>query len=254
MSERIQKVLARTGLASRRTIENWIREGRIEVNGQLAVLGQIIHQTDEVKLDGEWLADCFFSPKRRLLLYYKPEGEICSHDDPEGRPTVYDDLPKLRVGKWISVGRLDINTLGLLLLTNDGELAHQLMHPSFGIEREYAVRVRGEVSEAMALAMTQGVQLEEGLVRFEHILSQGGEGANRWYHVVLMEGRQRVVRRLFETQGLVVSRLIRVRFGPLILPSLLDVGQTIELSESDITDLLSFLRLREEVYGGDQAV
>lgn len=243
MAERIQKVLARVGLGSRRTIETWVREGRLKVNDEQAVLGQLVDAEDRITLDDEPVRHAGLVSKRRLLLYHKPEGEICSHSDPEGRPTVFENLPRLRIGKWLSVGRLDFNTSGLLLFTNDGGLANQLMHPGSIVEREYAVRIRGEVSEAMARQLTEGVLLEDGLARFEHIVSQGGEGSNTWYHVVVMEGRQRVVRRLFEAVGLTVSRLIRVRFGPLILPSLLDSGQYIELSESDMSDLTTFLEL-----------
>ncbi|MDF1759587.1 MAG: pseudouridine synthase [Coxiellaceae bacterium] len=239
--ERIQKVLARTGLASRRKIEEWIKTGRVVVNGKPAEIGQSIGHKDQVEVDGELIECAFDHDRTRVLLYHKPEGQICTRDDPEGRETVFEHLPHLKSGRWISVGRLDINTSGVLLFTNDGDLANQLMHPSSTIEREYAVRILGEVTDDMANRLTQGIKLEDGKARFEHIVFQGGEGANRWYHVVTMEGRQRVVRRLFEAVELRVSRLIRVRFGPLALPSTLRTKRWLELTDENIEDLRLFL-------------
>ncbi len=254
MLERIQKVLARTGLGSRRLMEEWIKQGRIKVNGEVAALGQSISEDDEVEVNGQKVACDFYQNKPRVLLYHKPEGEICTRSDPEGRKTVFVNLPRLKQGRWISVGRLDINTAGVLLFTNDGELANQLMHPSSGLEREYAVRVLGEVSQEQAVALTNGVELDDGPARFEHIMSQGGEGANRWYHVVTMEGRNRVVRRLIEAVGLTVSRLIRVRFGPLVLPSTLRASKWMELSDEDIEGIRLFVAQSGLAEGDDEAV
>lgn len=241
MSERIQKVLARTGLGSRRAIEQWIKQGRVVVNGEAATIGQSISKDDRVEVNGKLVNCSFYTDKARVLVYHKPEGEICTRQDPEGRKTVYDRLPRLSQGRWVSVGRLDINTSGVLIFTNDGDLANTLMHPSSLMEREYAVRILGEVSEEQAVAMTNGVELDDGPARFEHIMSQGGSGVNKWYHVVTMEGRNRVVRRLFEAMDLRVSRLIRVRFGPLVLPSALRVGRWLELDDEDIQALRLYL-------------
>lgn len=241
MSERIQKVLARTGLGSRRAIEQWVKQGRVVVNGETATIGQSITADDSVEVNGKRVDCAFYTDKTRILIYHKPEGEICTRQDPEGRKTVYDRLPRLSQGRWVSVGRLDLNTSGLLIFTNDGDLANVLMHPSSVMEREYAVRILGEVSEEQAVAMTNGIELDDGPARFEHIVSQGGTGVNKWYHVVTMEGRNRVVRRLFEAMDLRVSRLIRVRFGPLVLPSALKVGRWLELDQEDIEALRLYI-------------
>ncbi len=241
MKEKIQKVLARAGIASRRKIEEWIAAGRVVVNGEAAHVGQRVSHKDKIEVDGQLVGDAFEQDQTRVLLYHKPEGQICTRDDPEGRETVFNYLPRLQTGRWISVGRLDINTSGLLLFTNDGELANQLMHPSSEIEREYAVRVMGEVTEDMAVSLTNGIELDDGPARFEHIISQGGGGVNRWYHVVTMEGRHRVVRRLFEAVGLRVSRLTRVRFGPFGLPREVRPKRWMELDESTIEELRLFL-------------
>ena len=230
--ERIQKVLANAGYGSRREIEQWIEEGRITVDGKVAQLGDKISNKVQLKLDGRAVHLAQEKIETRVLMLNKPEGVICTRNDPEGRPTIYDYLPPLRDGKWISIGRLDFNTSGLLLVTNDGGLANKLMHPSAGIEREYAVRVLGEVDDAMMRRLTQGVKLEDGIARFEHIVSSGGMGANRWYHVVVAEGRNRVVRRLWESQGCTVSRLKRVRFGPIILHSKLKQGRYEEVDST----------------------
>ncbi|NIP71553.1 MAG: pseudouridine synthase [Gammaproteobacteria bacterium] len=238
MAERLQKVLARGGLGSRRQIEDWIRGGRIRVNGQPAELGMRVSQGDRVELDGQVVALKEVTPVRtRVLAYHKPEGEVTTRSDPEGRPTVFDRLPRLRKGRWIAVGRLDINSSGLLLLTTDGDLANRLMHPAAQVEREYAVRVRGAVDEAMLERLTGGVALEDGRARFEDIVEMGGEGTNRWFHVVICEGRTREVRRLWESQGVTVSRLTRVRYGPIALPRSVRTGRWVELSEGQMNEL-----------------
>jgi 23S rRNA pseudouridine2605 synthase len=239
MSERIQKVLARAGYGSRRKVESWIEEGRITINDQPARPGDHIDENDRVKLDGKLLKRLGSAGKQavRVLAYYKSAGEICTREDPEGRPTVFRKLPRLTNGRWVSIGRLDINTMGLLLFTNDGALANGLMHPSHNIEREYAVRVLGTATAEQLQALRDGIQLEDGPARFTDIVESGGEGRNHWYHVVIMEGRNREVRRLWEAQDLRVSRLIRVRFGPYILPPNRRSGQIWELEQGDIRAL-----------------
>jgi 23S rRNA pseudouridine2605 synthase len=238
MSERLQKFLAQCGLGSRRQIEGWIRSGRITVNGAVAGLGAHVSGTEVIRLDGKPVRSQVDKPKRQVLAYYKPVGEVTSRNDPEGRPTVFQRLPHLGSGRWITVGRLDINTRGLLLLTNDGDLANRLMHPASAVEREYAVRVLGEVSPAIIKTLQQGVLLADGLARFEAIRAAGGNGANRWYHVTLCEGRNREVRRLWESQGMVVSRLLRIRYGPIVLPPGLQPGQWDALNDGQINALL----------------
>ena len=242
MSEKIQKVLANAGLGSRRQIETWIADGRVSVNGKEAKLGDRMTDEDRVRVDNQEVKLLRSTAKKtRILLYHKPEGEICSRDDPEGRPTVFDHLPLLRNSRWITVGRLDFNTSGVLLLTNDGELANKLMHPSSEIEREYAVRVKGQVSPMMLKEMKKGVQLEDGIGHFETIEDAGGEGSNHWYHVIVKQGRNRLVRRLWESQDVVVSRLIRIRFGDITLPRQLRRGKWEELLGEErmfINDLL----------------
>jgi 23S rRNA pseudouridine2605 synthase len=238
--EKLQKVLARLGLASRREIETWITEGRVKVNGAAATLGQRVDANDAIALDGRLLKrEEITGSVRRVLIYNKPDGEICTRDDPEGRPTVFDRLPRPKEGRWINIGRLDINTTGLLLFTTDGELANRLMHPSYQMDREYAVRVRGEVTEEMLENLKTGVMLEDGPAKFTDIKeAPGGEGFNHWYHCVVMEGRNREVRRLWESQGLVVSRLKRVRFGPVFLTSELTMGRWREMDQREV-DILS---------------
>lgn len=238
--EKLQKVLARMGLASRREIETWIGEGRVKVNGAAATLGQRVDANDAIALDGRLLKrEEITGSVRRVLIYNKPDGEICTRDDPEGRPTVFDRLPRPKEGRWINIGRLDINTTGLLLFTTDGELANRLMHPSYQMDREYAVRVRGEVTEEMLENLKTGVMLEDGPAKFTDIKeAPGGEGFNHWYHCVVMEGRNREVRRLWESQGLVVSRLKRVRFGPVFLTSELTMGRWREMDQREV-DILS---------------
>lgn len=236
--EKLQKVLARMGLGSRREVESWIEAGRVSVNGEPATLGCRIDSLDQVSVDGRPLRrDLASEVSRRVLIYNKPEGEVCTRDDPEGRPTVFAQLPRLRQGRWINIGRLDINTSGLLLFTTDGELANRLMHPSYQMDREYAVRVMGEVDEEMLERLKEGVMLDDGPARFTDVVASGGEGINRWYHVCLMEGRNREVRRLWESQGVRVNRLKRVRFGPVFLGSELPVGRYREMKQNEIDTL-----------------
>jgi 23S rRNA pseudouridine2605 synthase len=233
VNEKLQKVLARAGLGSRREIEQWIAAGRVSVNNTIAKVGDRVSLDAKIKLDGKPI-NITIQTVPRILLYYKPEGEICSRHDPEGRPTVYDHLPKLIQGRWISIGRLDINSSGLLLFTNDGELANRLMHPSFNVEREYAARVYGQIDDEILKRLTRGVNLEDGKARFEKIMDAGGEGKNRWFHVVVKEGRNRLVRRLWESQGVTVSRLIRIRYSNVSLPRPLRPGRYVELEKSEI--------------------
>jgi 23S rRNA pseudouridine2605 synthase len=247
MSEKLQKVLARAGFGSRREIEAWISEGRISVNGKLAQLGDRVTAEDVIRVDGHVVSKTRLehSHRCRVLVYHKPVGEVTSRNDPEGRATVFDHLPGLRNGRWIAVGRLDINTSGLLLFTNDGELANRLMHPSYTIEREYAVRVLGEVAGETLQQLRDGVELEDGPARFNTLVDGGGEGANRWYHVTLDEGRNREVRRLWESQGITVSRLIRVRYGPIMLPRRIRPGRFEELKAEELTLLRQSVGLEE---------
>lgn len=243
--EKIQKVLAQAGLGSRRQMEEWIAAGRISVNGELATLGMRVLQGDIVRADRRTIhVGSEKSGGVRVLLYHKPEGEIVSRDDPEKRASVFDKLPKLRGQKWIAVGRLDFNTSGLLIFTTSGDLANHLMHPRFECEREYAVRVQGTMTEEqLDRALNQGVKLDDGLVKFELLEDQGGEGYNHWYKVILKEGRNRVVRRTFDAMGLPVSRLIRVRFGIIHLPPRLKRGASVELTEAEVTRLLAWAGL-----------
>jgi len=236
MSERIQKVLARAGYGSRRGLETMIKDGKVTVNGAVAALGDQISFGDTVKLEGRIL-----SPKRlwqqtaqQVILYNKPVGEVCTRNDPEGRRTIFQSLPAPEQGRWVSVGRLDINTSGLIILTTDGELANTLMHPSNEMDREYAVRVLGEVTTDMMQTLRDGVELEDGKAQFADIQPAGGEGANSWFHVVIQEGRNREVRRLWESQGVQVSRLMRVRYGPVIIPKQLKMGKWMMLQDGDL--------------------
>jgi 23S rRNA pseudouridine2605 synthase len=239
--ERIQKVLARGGLGSRREIERWIEDGKLLINGQMVKLGDRLHQGDRLQIKGRIVRwEKFAEQPTRVLIYHKPAGEVVTRRDPEGRPVVFTQLPKLPIGRWIAVGRLDINTQGLLLVTNNGELANRLMHPSTQMEREYAVRILGKVSETMLEKLTQGVELEDGRARFEHITFSGGEGANKWYHVTVTEGRNRLVRRLWESQDIVVSRLMRVRYGPVMLPEKLRSHTFFEIEGKELEQLMHF--------------
>lgn len=230
--------MADAGLGARREIEEWIAAGRINVNGEPAHVGQRIAPGDRVKVDGK-LVQVRANPSRqpKVLLYHKPEGEIVSRDDPGGRPSVFDRLPRLRGGRWIAIGRLDFNSCGLLLFTSNGELANRLMHPRSNLEREYAVRILGEPTDEALAQLTTGIELEDGPARFTRLESVGGEGANKWFNVTLSEGRNREVRRMFEAVGLTVSRLMRVRYGPVTLPSSLRRGQWREMSPQEVDSL-----------------
>lgn len=240
--ERIQKLLANAGIASRRQVDRWLSEGVISVNGKVATPGDRASAEDKIRLEGRLLKIRASSDDQlRAIAYHKPEGEIVSRNDPEGRKTVFRRLPKLANGRWIAVGRLDINTSGLLLFTNDGKLANQLMHPSSQIEREYAVRILGEVTSKQISALRNGIELEDGPARFDDVVDAGGSGANHWYHVVLREGRNREVRRLWESLGLTVSRLIRVRYGNVILGRRLAAGKSRDLSAAEIRSLQELL-------------
>jgi 23S rRNA pseudouridine2605 synthase len=231
---KLHKVLAQAGIGSRRDMEDLILEGRITVNGEPAHVGQRISFGDQIKVNGKPVKVRIVAPPPRLIAYHKPVGEIVTHDDPQNRPTVFRRLPRLPQGKWQSVGRLDINTEGLLLFTNSGELAHQLMHPRFGVEREYAVRVLGTLDAQARERLLAGVEIDGQLANFRAIEEGGGDGANRWYRVVIAEGRNREVRRLFDAVGLTVSRLIRIRYGCMVLPHGLKRGAWVDLEDEDV--------------------
>lgn len=235
MAERLQKVLANAGLASRREIEKWIDAKRIKVNGKIAIPGTRVTNKDKIFIDDKLVYMNNDELINQTIAYHKPAGQICSRNDPEGRDTVFSHLPKLKNQRWISVGRLDINTSGLLLFTTDGELANKLMHPSSEIEREYAVRVLGEVSNTMIKKLTDGVKLNDGMAKFKSVKEAGGEGANHWYNVILTEGKNREVRRLWEAIGIKVSRLMRIRFGEIKLNRALQAGNWEELTMDVIT-------------------
>lgn len=247
MVERVQKVLANAGLGSRRELERMIEAGRVKINGRLAKLGDKVDADDKVSIDGRKVNTQMASQsRRRVLVYHKKEGEVCTRSDPDGRPTIFDNIPKIKGERWVAIGRLDINTSGLLLLTTDGEFANKLMHPSFQVPREYAVRVRGHVTEAHITALTEGVLLEDGMARFNDIVYSGGENQNQWYHVVLLEGRNREVRRLWESQGLTVSRLKRVRYGTIVLTQRIRQGSSTELNEKEIASLEDMLNEQDK--------
>lgn len=248
MNERIQKLLALAGIGSRREIEGWISEGRVKVNGIVAKLGDRASRHDEIQVDGRRVNLEEVGRYVRVLAYNKPVGEVCSRQDPEGRPTVFQHLPKTKDERWVNIGRLDINTSGLLLFTTDGELANKLMHPSGGVDREYAVRVRGNIDEDMIARLKEGVLLEDGMARFTDIQFFDGDGQNKWYHVVLMEGKNREVRRLWESQGVEVSRLKRVRYGCIFMPSNVPVGTWVELGQKEVNDLYDLVGMpRREI-------
>ena len=235
MTERLQKYLARTGAGSRREIEGWIRAGRVSVDGQTATLGLKVDENSRIAIDGTNVPKISeVSEQPRTILSHKSAGEICSRNDPKGRPSVFDRLPVLKTGRWISVGRLDFNTTGLLLFTTDGDLAHRLMHPSFGMEREYLCRIRGEVLPAQIEKLKKGVVLDGQSCRFEHIRVRKGSSNPRWYEVMVHEGRYREVRRLWAVVGCTVSRLIRIRYGSIQLPKDLRAGCWIELDANDL--------------------
>ncbi|MBB5424358.1 23S rRNA pseudouridine2605 synthase [Paraburkholderia sp. JPY158] len=241
---KLHKVLAEAGMGSRRDMEELIIAGRVSVNGEPAHIGQRIMPTDQVRINGKPVKRKLASKPPRVLLYHKPTGEIVSHADPEGRPSVFDKLPPMKTAKWVAVGRLDFNTEGLLMLTTSGDLANRFMHPRYSVEREYAVRVVGELAEGMRQKLLHGVELEDGPANFLRIRDGGGEGTNHWYHVALAEGRNREVRRMFEAAGLMVSRLIRTRHGPISLPRGLKRGRWEELEDNQVRALMASVGLK----------
>lgn len=238
---KLQKLLAQKGLGSRREMEALIAAGEVSVNGKVAIVGDRVGPEDVVRIGKRVIRLNLEESLPKVLLYHKPEGEIVSRDDPEGRPSVFDKLPHLRSSKWIAIGRLDFNTSGLLIFTTDGVLANRLMHPRFEMEREYAVRILGELTAEQMKQLTTGIELEDGVAAFSYLAEQGGEGINHWYRVILQEGKNREVRRMFEAIGLTVSRLMRVRFGPINLPPRIKRGQWLELDEKETRQLLSML-------------
>jgi len=241
---KLHKALAQAGLGSRREMETLVKSGRVTVNGAPAAIGARVGPNDVIQVNGRTLTRASERTPAQVLLYYKPEGEIVRHDDPEGRPSVFDRLPRPRGGKWLAVGRLDFNTSGLLILTNSGELANRMTHPRYEVEREYAVRVLGRLSAEQHERLLSGIQLDDGVARCDSVEDRGGEGANHWYHVVVREGRNREVRRLFEALRLRVSRLMRVRFGAITLPRGLKRGGFVELSRSETRELMAALGLQ----------
>lgn len=247
---KLHKVLAQAGLGSRLEMEQLITEGRISVNNEPAHIGQRIQFGDQIKVNGKPIRVRIAPPPPRVIAYHKPVGEVVTHDDPQNRPTVFRKLPRLHQGKWQSVGRLDLNTEGLLLFTSSGELANKLMHPRFGLEREYAVRVLGALSNEEKQRLLDGIDLEDGRAQFGAIEDGGGEGANTWYRVTISEGRNREVRRLFEALGHAVSRLIRIRYGAMLLPRGLKRGAWMELDDSDIRSLMRAVGVERPAKGG----
>lgn len=240
-SQKLHKILAQSGLGSRRTMEAWIREGKVTVNGAVAGIGTRVVPADLIRIGRKIVRWPLTTRVPRVVLYHKPEGEIVSHDDPEGRASVFAHLPPLRGAKWLAVGRLDYNTSGLLMFTTSGELANRLMHPRFAVEREYAVRLVGQLNAAQIARLEKGIELSDGPAACVSVADAGGEGTNHWYRLVLREGRNRVVRRMFEALGLTVSRLMRVRFGVVSLPPRLKRGQVIALSSAEAKRLLAWL-------------
>ena len=240
-SQKLHKVLAQAGVGSRREMETWIKEGKITVNGEVATIGSRVVPSDLIRIGKKTIRWPGTHRLPRVLVYHKPEGEIVSHEDPEGRASVFEKLPPLRDGKWLAIGRLDFNTSGLLIFTDSGDLANRMMHPRFEIEREYAVRIVGQLSGEQQKKLLRGIKLSDGVARCESVEDEGGEGSNHWYRIVLREGRNRVVRRLFEALGLTVSRLMRVRFGFVALPPRLKRGQLAEASPQEVKQLLAWL-------------
>jgi 23S rRNA pseudouridine2605 synthase len=252
-NEKLQKVLARAGYGSRRELEEWIKAGRIKVNNKLATLGDRVSESDRISVDGKAVQQARLKERRsRVLIYHKPIGEVCTRVDPEGRDTIFQNLPRLASGRWITIGRLDLNTSGLLLLTTDGDLANRMMHPSHQVEREYAVRVLGEVTSDIIKNLKEGVELEDGPAHFDVVAKAGGEGANQWYHVILREGRNREVRRLWESQGVQVSRLMRVRYGAVSLPRGQKPGRWEDLPDDEVNALRKSVGLLAKVTRGDK--
>lgn len=246
-NERLQKILSQAGLGSRREMERWIEQGLVAVNGVVATVGDGAGPQDKITVKGKLIPNPLKTfNKTRVLIYHKPVGEISSRHDPKHAKTVFDKLPHLKNGRWVQVGRLDINTSGLLLFTNNGDLANQLMHPKFGLEREYAVRVRGEVSQDTINLLLKGVTLDDGPAKFKSIDFKGGEGSNSWYHVTLTEGRNREVRRLWQSQGVDVSRLIRIRYGKVLMPRFLTRGNFVELTAKEM-DAFIFSTIKNPV-------
>ena len=238
---RLQKALAASGAGSRRDMEACIAQGLVRINGRIAQLGDKITPEDQITVKGSIIKLKWADRLPRIILYYKQEGEIVSRDDPQGRVSIFDRLPQAASSRWVAIGRLDINTSGLLILTTSGELVQRFAHPSFEVEREYAVRVLGELTtEQMRVLTEEGVMLDDGLAKVERIYEQGGEGANKWYNVVIKEGRNREVRRIFESQGLTVSRLVRVGFGPIGLPNRLKRGQFYELNPAEVANIIKW--------------
>lgn len=245
--ERLHKLLAQSGIGSRREMEELIAAGRVNVNGETAQVGQSASPGDRIKVNGKLVHLKFSNRLPRVIIYHKPEGEIVSRDDPEHRPTVFTSLPRMSGGRWVAVGRLDFNTSGLLLFTTSGDLANRLMHPRYNLVREYAVRVLGELPEGAKERLLAGVELDDGIAQFATFEEAGGEGANHWYRVSLFEGRNREVRRMFESVGVVVSRLMRVRYGPFVLPSNLKRGHVLELGEADVKKLMADFEMESPV-------
>ena len=240
-SQKLHKILAQAGVGSRRMMEEWIREGKITVNGSVATIGARVSPSDTLRIGRRIVRWPGTHRLPRVLVYHKPEGEIVSHDDPGGRASVFERLPQVRGAKWLAVGRLDYNTSGLLLFTTSGELANRMMHPRFAVEREYAVRIVGKLKPEQIERLTSGIDLSDGVAKCESVTDEGGEGTNHWYRIVLREGRNRVVRRLFEALGLTVSRLMRVRFGVVELPPRLKRGQVSSLPAGEVKQLLDWL-------------
>ena len=247
--ERAQKALARMGFGSRREIERWIEHGYVKINGEVIKLGAKVNEGDRAEFNGKRIVIREAKAEVRVLMYNKPVGEVCSRKDEEQRKTVFKNLPKLTNSRWVSIGRLDINTSGLLLFTNNGELANRMMHPSHEIEREYAVRVRGEVTMAKIKQLTKGVELEDGPAHFDDVVDVGGEGANHWFHVVLREGRNREVRRLWEAVDVTVSRLMRVRYGSVVLPKSVRSGKSVDLEQSEVKQMMESVGLKLDEQG-----
>lgn len=247
--ERLHKLLAQSGLGSRREMEELIAAGRVSVNGQPAQVGLSVSPGERVKVNGKLVHLKFSNRLPRVIMYHKPEGEIVSRDDPDHRPTVFTSLPRMTGGRWVAVGRLDFNTSGLLLFTTSGELANRLMHPRYNLVREYAVRILGELPEDARQRLLDGVELDDGPAQFSTFEDAGGQGANHWYRVSLFEGRNREVRRMFEAVGMVVSRLMRVRYGPFLLPPNLKRGQVRELTEFEVQKLLAEFGMDDPVPG-----